>query len=239
MSAAQSACPSASAADSAPKSRPEPADQNPAINQTHLTHQRARAWYFAFRVPINATIAEFSEHDEWSSFWKTGLDSQYRIKNLTNVDIISISSQKTPSNSGSIRRSNDESNHAMNESCIFDAGSYLSCDGFIHAKYHLRYAAVLKWLSPEQTCLDISDLLLTPISDTSGRRTNYCDHPLIHTFLSETSPPQSLPGVPADPAAASYSLASPQTPPPQAQKLTRCAHKCFILYCSPFHLQMH
>ena len=101
MSAAQSACPSAldfavcSAADSAPKSRPEPADQSPAINQTHLTHQRARAWYFTFQVPINATIAEFSEQDEWSSFWKTGLDSQYRIKNLTNVDIISISSQKT------------------------------------------------------------------------------------------------------------------------------------------------
>jgi hypothetical protein len=71
----------------------------------------------------------------------------------------------------------------------------------------MRFSTVLKWLSPEQTRLDIRDLHLTPISDTSGRRTNYCLHPLIHTFLSETSPPQSLPGVPSDPAAASYSAA--------------------------------
>ena len=66
----------------------------------------------------------------------------------------------------------------------------------------MRYATVLKWLSPEQTSLDIRDLLLTPIL---GTKTNYCLHSSIQKFLSETSLPMSLPGVPADPAATCYS----------------------------------
>ena len=67
----------------------------------------------------------------------------------------------------------------------------------------MRYATVLKWLIPEQIHLDIRNLLLTPILVASGCKTNYCLHPLIQTFLLDTSPPQSLPGVPADPAATS------------------------------------
>ena len=41
------------------------------------------------------------------------------------------------------------------------------------------YAIVLTWLSPKQTHLNIRDLLLAQILDTSGRRRNYCLHPLI------------------------------------------------------------
>ena len=166
----------------------------------HQIKQKARTWYIKFQLPITAKIASINGYDEWKDFWKTGLDSPFRNKNLTKADIITISSQKNSSNLGS----SDGSNHAMNELGVSDAGTYLICDGYIRGAVYMRYATVLKWLSPEQTSLDIRDLLLTPILDT---KTNYCLHSSIHKFLSETSLPMSLPGVPADPAVTCYSAA--------------------------------
>ena len=179
-----------SAADSAPKLL---SDQE---------NEKARTWYFSFRVPITATItammcSAISKYDEWiqwTNFWKDGLDSQFRKKNITTADIICISIQEIASNLGSNDEPNDlakVANHhyhrdesdEMNELGISDAGSYLICDGFIRGD-NMRHSTVLKWLSPEQTRLDISNLLLTPIVVLSGCKTHYSLHPSIHKFLS-------------------------------------------------------
>ena len=129
MSAAQSAaCRSAagSAAEIVAELRPEPPDDGPDRVHHHETKTAAiaRTWYFTFRVPINEKIINISNYEQWKYFWNTGLDSQYRNKNLTTADIISVSSKTIASNLGS----NDESNHASNE---LGTGSYLLCDGFI------------------------------------------------------------------------------------------------------------
>ena len=129
MSAAQSACPSA-------------AGSQPDMN--NMIKQQARAWYFKFQLPITAKIASINGYDEWKDFWKPRLDSPFRNKNLTKADIITISSQKNSSNLGS----SDGSNHAMNELGISDAGTYLICDGYIRGAVYMRYATVLKWMSP-------------------------------------------------------------------------------------------
>ena len=170
MSAAQSAaCSSAagSAAEIAAELRSEPPDDGP--NQVHhhetKTAATARTWYFTFRVPIDEKIINIRNNEQWKNFWKIGLDSEYRNENLTTADIISVSSKTIALNLGS----NDESNLAMNE---LGTGSYLLCDGFIRGK-NTRLTTVQKWLSPEHTRLEIRDLHLTPITDTSGRRTNY------------------------------------------------------------------
>ena len=164
-----------------------------------------------------SAISKYDEWIQWTNFWKDGLDSQFRKKNITTADIICISIQEIASNLGSNDEPNDlakVANHhyhrdesdEMNELGISDAGSYLICDGFIRGD-NMRHSTVLKWLSPEQTRLDISNLLLTPIVVLSGCKTHYSLHPSIHKFLSETSLPMSFPGVPADPAATSYSVA--------------------------------
>jgi hypothetical protein len=118
MSAAQSACPSPSAAGSAADSA---ADSAPKLqsNQLHQIDRdvKARTWYYTFRVPITVKIAVINKYDEWNHFWKTGLDSQFRTQNLTTADIICISSQKIALKKKNLVSilSNDESNHAMNE----------------------------------------------------------------------------------------------------------------------------
>ena len=72
----------------------------------------------------------------------------------------------------------------------------------------MRYSTMLKWLSPKETGLDISNLLLTAISGKS-KLFNYRCHPLIHKFLSQTSL-SCIPGLPAATSDSSAILASAQ-----------------------------